>query len=83
MIEAIIQDKPCLIRVTYYRPARPMKITGWGYGDAEAPIEVDMEFDVLHLDGSPAPELEDAMTENERAEIWRLVEEAMVAPREC
>lgn len=82
MIEAIIQDKPCLIRVTYYRPSMPMRITGWGYGDAEAPIEVDMEFDVLHLDGSPAPELEDAMTENERAEIWRKVEEVMEAPRE-
>lgn len=66
--ETLIDDTLCLIRVTYWEPYRPAYISGppedcypeeGGYG----------EWEVCHLDGTPWPELSDAMTDKDAARI--------------
>lgn len=78
-IETEIQGEPCLIEVTYYRPASPMRITGMGFGDAEAPVDEDFEYQVLDLDGEPNPDLETIMSPDDEERIARLIRDLMNA----
>lgn len=44
--EVELPDGNCVdVEITSYRPAEPMIITGWGYGDAEPPEPAEWEWD--------------------------------------
>ena len=62
---------PCLIRVTHYLPLIPMRVTGWGYGDAEPPEpeELDYQIEDPERPGKPCAWREHIATPEERAEI--------------
>lgn len=72
-LEASIQGTPCLIEVTHYQPALPMRITGSGFGDASPPEPEEIEYQVLTLDGTPAPELEEKITRDDDERICNLI----------
>jgi len=60
--ETTVAGIPCLCHVTYYSPARPMVITGSGFGDAEPPEPEEFEFKILDRSGHLADWLEDKLT---------------------
>lgn len=60
---------PCQIGVTWYSEERPMLITGWGFGDAEAPEPEEFEYIVLDHKGYPASWLADKLTDDDRERI--------------
>lgn len=64
-----IQGIPCQVSVTSYIEARPMQVTGSGFGDAIAPDLEEVEFDVLDRKGYLAHWLERKMTSADRARI--------------
>lgn len=53
---------PCQCEVLHYSTAKPMRITGSGYGDAEPPEDEEFEFRLLDLNGYPAAWLEAKLT---------------------
>ena len=63
---------PCLCDVTFYSPGAPMRITGWGFGDAEPPETGEFEYQILDRRGRHAPWLEAKLVE---ADDDRLLEE--------
>lgn len=48
-----------IVRVENYTGYVPMKITGWGFGDADPPQDIEIDYEILDLDGQPAPWVED------------------------
>ncbi|MBR9770008.1 MAG: hypothetical protein GYB54_02630 [Gammaproteobacteria bacterium] len=38
---------PCRCEVTFYSKPAPMRITGWGFGDAEPPETGEFEYQIL------------------------------------
>lgn len=60
---------PCQCEVTCYYPARPMRITGTGFGDADPPEPEIFEFEILDRKGRYAPWLEKKMTPADEARI--------------
>jgi hypothetical protein len=53
-----VNGVPCQCKVTYYEPARPMRITGSGFGDADPPEGPEFDFKILDRNGRHAPWLE-------------------------
>ncbi len=51
-----IEGIPCICKVTYYSPAKPM--TGSGYGDCDPPEEEEFDFEILDRKGYRAHWLE-------------------------
>ena len=51
-----IEGIPCICKVTYYSPAKPM--TSSRYGDCDPPEEEVFYFDILDRKGYRAPWLE-------------------------
>jgi hypothetical protein len=43
---------PCRVQITHYIPAKPMRVTGWGYGDADPPEPEEIEW---HLEDPDSP----------------------------
>jgi hypothetical protein len=79
MIEARIAGIPCLVEVTYYAPALPGRYSGPPescYPDE--PEEIC--FEVRDRRGRPAPWLERKMTDDDRAEVERLISADMKRP---
>lgn len=62
IFETHVSGIPCLCEVTYYVPYQPMRITGWGYGDADPPEMEEFEFRILDRKGYPAAWLEAKLT---------------------
>ncbi|SJK83809.1 hypothetical protein [Halomonas elongata] len=60
---------PCLCEVTHYSAARPMRITGTGFGDAEPPEPVEFEFRILDRRGRLAEWLERKVTQSDEARL--------------
>lgn len=69
-IEYEIDDVECVIRVTHYTPEDPSVTDGpadnWYEG---SPAEI--EYEVLHIDGTDAPELEKLLTRDDDETIYR------------
>ncbi|MBY6208728.1 MULTISPECIES: hypothetical protein [Halomonas] len=63
---------PCRCEVTHYSKPTPMRITGWGFGDAEPPETGEFEYRILDRRGRHAPWLEAKLVE---ADDDRLLEE--------
>lgn len=53
-VELTIAGIPCGAHVTHYSPAKPMVITGTGYGDCEPPEPEQVEFFIVDRRGYPA-----------------------------
>lgn len=64
MFNTAIDDIKCTCVVTYYAPGAPMRVTGWGFGDAEPPAPEEFEFE-LYIDNKRAPWLEDRVSDFE------------------
>lgn len=66
-LQTRISGIPCLIEVTSYYPATPMK--WFRNGDCAPPEDEEIEFRVLDRKGYPAPWLEKKMDEEDRIRI--------------
>ena len=53
---------PCIVKVTSYHKAEPMRIYGSGYGDCDPPEPEEFEFHLLDRKGYPAKWLECKLT---------------------
>jgi len=58
------------VELDYYNPGAPMRITGWGFGDAEPPEPEDMDYRVT-IGGEPYEP-----TEQECEKIEQVIREA-------
>lgn len=67
IFDSDIDGIACKIQVTHYSPGRPMRITGSGFGDADPPEPEEFEYLLRNYDGSPAPELEAFVTDDDEA----------------
>lgn len=72
IFDSRISGIPCQIKVGTYIPYVPMKVYGTGYGDADAPVPPEIEFEVLDRKGYKASWLEKKLTPDDEA---RLLEE--------
>lgn len=79
-LDTTINGIPCQIRVISYRPGSPMRITGWGFGDAEPPEPEEIEWEVLDRRGYRARWLEQKLDDEE---IQRIEAELLAAPAEA
>lgn len=66
-----IQGIPCQILIESYQPYEPMRITGWGFGDADPPEEEELLFQVLDRKGYPAFWLEEKMSDDEYHDLLK------------
>lgn len=60
---------PCQCQVIRYNAGLPMRITGWGFGDAEPPEPEEFEFEILDRRGRRAKWLERKVGEDEEARL--------------
>jgi len=76
MIITIKGGIPALISVTRYIRARPSRITGWGYGDADPPEDAVIEYQIENpaKPGRVCHWRERIVTAAEREQIERLIE---------
>lgn len=72
IFETKVAGIPCLCEVVHHAKPEPMRITGSGFGDADAPVLEDIEFEILDSRGRPAPWLARKLTQ---ADDRRLMEE--------
>ena len=72
IFDSRISGIPCQIKVGTYIPYVPMQVYGTGFGDADAPVLPEMEFEVLDRKGYKASWLEKKLT---AADEERLLEE--------
>lgn len=61
----------CICRVVSHSASTPMEITGWGFGDCEPPDPGEFEYELYHLDDTPAPELEGLVTDDDDERLGR------------
>jgi hypothetical protein len=73
-----IQGIPCQIEITWFKPAVPMCITGSGFGDAEPPEPMELEFEVLDQRSREAPWLASKMSQEDKD---RIVQECLIMRR--
>ena len=76
IFETKVHSIPCLCSVTNYSPYIPMRITGSGMGDADAPEGGEFDFDILDRRGRKAPWFEKYL---QPADTDRLHEEFLYA----
>jgi hypothetical protein len=65
---------PCGVVVDFYREGLPMRITGWGFGDADPPEPAEMEWHLIDRKGYRAEWLERKLMPDEVARIERQIE---------
>lgn len=75
MIEVRVAGIPALAEVTYYVEPEPMRITGTGFGDAEPPVQEEVEFTIRDRKGYKASWLENKL---EDEKVYRDVEEQVL-----
>ena len=63
---------PCVCKVTYHTPYRPMRITGSGFGDCDPPEYEEFVFSILDRKGYKANWLEKKLIPSDKE---RLLEE--------
>ncbi|RUR38507.1 hypothetical protein [Vreelandella populi] len=56
---------PCQCEVLAYSEGTPMRITGWGFGDAEPPEPPEFEYQILDQRGRPAAWLERKLSDDD------------------
>lgn len=61
---------PCIVKVTSYHKAEPMRIYGSGYGDCDPPEPEEFEFRLLDRKGYPAKWLEAKLTPADEQRIY-------------
>lgn len=61
---------PCIVKVTSYHKAEPMRIYGSGYGDCDPPEPEEFEFRLLDRKGYPAKWLEAKLTDDIEQQIY-------------
>ena len=61
---------PCMVVVTLYRKAIPIRIYGSGFGDCNPPEPEEFEFHLLDRKGYPAKWLEDKLTPADEQQIY-------------
>lgn len=66
-----VNGTPCICRVVSHTASSPMEITGWGFGDCEPPDPGEFEYELYHLDDTPAPELEELVTDDDDERLER------------
>lgn len=69
IFKSTIAGIPCNIEVTWYKEAVPMRVTGTGFGDAEPPEPLEIEFNVLDRQLREAPWLANKMTQADKDRI--------------
>ena len=69
IIDTHVAGIPCRASLTRYSPGAPMRVTGWGFGDAEPPEPEEVEFVVLDRGGRAAPWLERKMGDDDYQRI--------------
>jgi hypothetical protein len=75
-IETTVCGIPCIVRVTYWEPYVPARLSG--HPDNWAPAEGgDGDWEILDLKGRPAAWLERKMTDEDRSAINQEVFEHM------
>jgi hypothetical protein len=70
--ESYVSDIPCIVRVTYWEPYLPAIIRA-DPGDSHPEEGGCGEWEILHLDGQPYPELESEMTGKDLADLEHTV----------
>lgn len=60
---------PCQCRVIRYDAGLPMRITGWGFGDADPPEPPEFDFEILDRRGRRAEWLERKLTEDDEERL--------------
>lgn len=58
IFDTTIAGIPCQCRVTHHRPPVPMRVSGTGMADADAPISAEFEYQILDRKGYRAKWLE-------------------------
>ena len=71
IFESRIAGIPCQIKVINYYPYIPMRIYGSGFGDADAPEEEVLDYEVLDRKGYEAAWLVKKITEQDEERIYR------------
>ena len=61
---------PCIVVVTLYRKAIPIRIYGSGFGDCDPPEPEEFEFHLLDRKGYPVKWLEDKLTPADEQQIY-------------
>lgn len=61
---------PCIVQVTTYSKAMPMRIWGSGMGDCDPPEPEEFEFQLLDRKGYPAKWLEAKLTPADEQRIY-------------
>lgn len=59
----------CVCEVVRYVPAQPMRITGSGFGDAEPPSALELEYRLLDQSGNLLPEDQQKLQESEEIRL--------------
>lgn len=67
--EWTINEQDCIVNVIHYRQELPMRITGSGWGDCDPPEPEEFEFELLHPDGTPWPELHEEVDQDDEINI--------------
>jgi len=62
---------PCQCEVLEYSEGLPMRITGWGFGDADPPEPGEFEYQILDRRGRYARWLEDKLTDDDDERLER------------
>ena len=70
--ESYVSDIPCIVRVTYWEPYLPPIIRA-DPGDSHPGEGGCGEWEILHLNGQPYPELESEMTGKDLADLEHTV----------
>lgn len=77
IFESRVAGIPCQIEVLTYYPARPMRVTGSGYGDADPPEDEFFEYQLLDRKGYLAPWLEKKLTQDDEARLLSEYKESL------
>jgi hypothetical protein len=54
-LKITLRGQPYQVHVLHYRPEIPMRVTGWGYGDADPPEEEEFEWEIEGFPWTPLP----------------------------
>lgn len=71
-VEIRVCGIPCGAVITRHSEARPMKVTGWGFGDADPTEDEEAEFFLVDRKGYRAKWLE------EKVKDWRKLEDEVL-----
>lgn len=70
-VEREINNTPVIVQICGYYPGEPIRITGMGFGDADAPIPDELIYEVYDMDGNELDVSLDACDEVELINLYK------------